>query len=53
MRAIRFAYVMKTVRENTMEFGDYYFRAPIQQELSIAECVIAYNAGDMEKGRSY
>ena len=38
-----------TMREDEMEFGDPYVSAPNLQELKIAECVVAYNAGDMDK----
>ena len=32
-----------------MEFGDQGIRAPMKQELKIAERVDAYNNGDMDK----
>ena len=38
-----------TMREDAMEFGDPYVRAPTQQELKIAERVAAYNSCDMDK----
>ena len=37
------------MRDDAMEFGYSLVRALKQQELKIAERVVAYNAGDMEK----
>ena len=38
-----------TIREDAIELGDPYDRAPTQQKLKIAERVVAYSACDMDK----
>ena len=38
-----------TMRKDAMKFGDPYVRSPTQQWLKIAECIAAYNAGNMDR----
>ena len=38
-----------TMRKDAMELCDSLVRSPTQQELKIAECVFAYNSGDIDK----
>ena len=37
------------MRKDAMEYWDLLVRASTKQELKIAGCVVAYNAGDMDK----